>query len=228
VDLFLADLASQQSIHQLASAFKRKYSQLHVLVNNAAVNLSERSLTVDNLDTTFAVNHLAPFLLTYLLLDLLKASAPSRILNVTSAAHNVTLDFDNLQGEKGFNGRRAYIQTKLANILFTYELAQRLQGTGVTVNCVDPGVVNTNLGRDFRGFWRLLLVVMRPFMASPEQGAKTSLYVASAAELEGVSGKYFSKIREAKSSKETLDESARQRLWEISAHLTNLPPYWGA
>ena len=120
------------------------------------------------------------------------------------------------------------MQTKLANILFTYELTQRLQGTGVTVNCADPGIVNTNLGRDFRGMWRLLLVGMRPFMASPQQGAETPLYTASAPELKGVSGKYFSKKREAPSATVTHDALTRQRLWQISAELTHLPLQWGA
>jgi retinol dehydrogenase-14 len=227
VDLLVADLSSQQAVRSLAAEFRSRYARLHVLVNNAAVNLTDRTLTVDRLETTFAVNHLAPYLLTYLLLDPLRAGAPSRVVNVTSAAHQAAIDFDNLQGEKSFNGRLAYVRSKLANIHFTYELAARLAGSEVTVNCVDPGVVATQLGRDFRGVWRLLLNVMWPFLASPERGAETSIYAAAAPELEGVSGRYLVNSRLGESSRVTGDAAVRRRLWEVSARLTGVPPDWG-
>src|SRR5918993_383875 len=152
VDLMLADVSSQEEIRRLADEFKEAYPRLDVLINNAGVFRSERITTADRLETTFAVNHLAYFLLTNLLLDRLKAGAPSRIVNVASADHsNAAIDFDDLQGEKGYRGAKAYSQSKLANVLFTYELARRLQGTGVTANCLHPGVIATKLLADYVG-----------------------------------------------------------------------------
>ncbi|MFQ5793638.1 MAG: SDR family oxidoreductase [Candidatus Bipolaricaulia bacterium] len=191
VDLMIADLSSQQSIRQLVADFTDRYQRLHVLINNAGLHLSRRFVTADGIETTFAVNHLASFLLTNLLLDVLKASAPARIVNVTSSAHSRTMDFDNLQGEKQYNGMQTYTQSKLANILFTYELARRLEGTGVTVNCLHPGTVRSGLQRNLPRIFRLL----RLFFATPEKGAETSIYLASSPEVEGVSGKYFSDKR---------------------------------
>jgi retinol dehydrogenase 14 len=218
VDLLLADLASQQSIRQLAGEIRERYPGLHVLINNAGISPSARRLTSDGIESTLAVNHLAPFLLTNLLLDHLKASAPARIVNVSSTAMG-TIDFDNLQGEKQFNMMSIYGQSKLMNGLFTYELARRLEGTGVTANCLHPGVVSTNLARDFFPLFRLLV---RFFFISPEKGAQTSIYLASSPEVEGVSGKYFIKKREAKSSPASYDEAAAKRLWRISEELTHL------
>ncbi|MGH9876930.1 MAG: SDR family oxidoreductase [Nitrososphaerales archaeon] len=223
LDLMLSDLSSQASIRRLAKDFQEKYKQLHVLVNNAGVAPMKRSLTVDGLETTFAVNHLAPFLLTNLLLDVLKASAPSRIVNVSSSAHmRSKMDFDDLQGQKNFGVFRAYSQSKLANVLFTYELARKLEGTGVTVNAVHPGVVRTNLGRDSTGIVRLGFSVMQPFLKTPEQGAATSVYLASSPEVEGVTGKYFVNKKEVSSSKESYGEAVARRLWEVSEQLTQL------
>ena len=223
VDVMLADLSSQESIRQLAEDFADRYGRLHVLINNAGVFISKRTLTVDGIETTFAVNHLAPFLLTYLLLDVLEASAPARIINVTSSGERSgTINFDDLQGEGRYSGFRAYNQSKLAMILFTYELARRLEGTGVTVNCVHPGVVVTNLGRGSSGSFGLLLRLMRPFFSSPGKGAETPIYVASSPEVEGVNGKYFAKRAEARSSEQSCDEATGRRLWQVSAELTKL------
>jgi retinol dehydrogenase 14 len=224
VDLMLADLSSQASIRRLAEDFKDRYQQLHVLINNAGVFTSKHTVTVDGIETTFAVNHLAPFLLTNLLLDVLKASAPARIINITSSGERSgTINFDDLQGEGRYSGFQAYNQSKLAMILFTYELARKLEGTGVTVNCVHPGVVVTNLGRGSSGAFGLLLRLMRPFFSSPEKGAETPIYLASSPEVEGVSGKYFAKKAEAKSSERSYDTVTARRLWQVSAELTKLP-----
>jgi retinol dehydrogenase-14 len=222
VDLMLADLSSQESIRQLAKDFKDTYQRLHVLINNAGVFLSKRTVTVDGIETTFAVNHLAPFLLTNLLLDVLEASAPARIVNVTSSGERSgAINLDDLQGEAKYSGFRAYNQSKLAMILFTYELARRLEGTGVSANCVHPGVVVTNLGSGSSGSFGLLLRLMRPFFSSPEKGAEPSIYLASSPEVEGVSGKYFAKKAEARSSEQSYNEEMGQRLWQVSAELTS-------
>src|SRR5215217_1244839 len=194
VDLMLTDLSSQEDIHRLADEFKDAYPRLDVLVNNAGVIRSKRVTSADGIEMTFAVNHLAYFLLTNLLLDLLKASAPSRIVNVSSAEQrNGTIDFDDLQGEKGYKTAKAYGQSKLANVLFTYELARRLEGTGVTANCLHPGVVGTNLGSGVSGIFGFMVRALTPLMKSPEKGAETSVYLASSPEVEGLSGRYFVK-----------------------------------
>jgi NAD(P)-dependent dehydrogenase (short-subunit alcohol dehydrogenase family) len=224
VDLMLADLSSQEDIRRLADNFKEAYPQLDVLVNNAGVIRSKRITTADGLETTFAVNHLAPYLLTNLLLDVLKANAPSRIVNVASGDHkNGTIDFDDLQGEKGYKGAKAYSQSKLANVLFTYELARRLEGTGVSANCLHPGVVGTNLGSGVTGALGFTVRALTPLMKSPEKGAETSVYLASSPEVEGSSGGYFVKKAEARSSDVSHDQRIARRLWEVSAELTNLP-----
>lgn len=223
VDLLTADLSSQQSIRQLATDFKAKYQQLHILVNNAGGIFGERELTVDGLEYTFALNHLAYFLLTNLLLDVLKASAPARIVNLASGAQQMgVINFDDLQGAKRYGGQAAYSQSKLANVMFTYELARRLKGSGVTVNCVQPGIVRTNFGNSASWAFRLFVRVLTPFMKSPEQGAETPLYLASSPEVEGVSGQYFIDKKPQPSSKLSYDEAAAQRLWQVSAELTRL------
>jgi NAD(P)-dependent dehydrogenase (short-subunit alcohol dehydrogenase family) len=224
VELMLADLSSQQEIHRLADEFKAAYPQLDVLMNNAGVIRSKRITTADGIEMTFAVNHLASFLLTNLLLDVLKASAPSRIVNVSSGEQrNGTIDFDDLQGEKGYKGAKAYSQSKLATVLFTYELARRLEGTGITANCLHPGVVGTNLGSGVSGVFGVMVRALTPLMKSPEKGAETSIYLASSPEVEGLSGRYFVKKAEARSSGVSYDEKIARRLWEVSAELTNLP-----
>ncbi len=224
VGLMLADVSSQEEVHRLADEFKEAFPRLDVLINNAGVFRSERITTADGMEVTFAVNHLAYFLLTNLLLERLKASAPSRIVNVASADHsNGAIDFDDLQGEKGYKGAKAYSQSKLTNVLFTYELARRLQGTGVTANCLHPGVVGTNLGSGVSGAFGFVVRALRPLMKSPEKGAETSIYLASSPEVEGLSGGYFVKKAEARSSNASHDERLATRLWEVSAELTNLP-----
>jgi NAD(P)-dependent dehydrogenase (short-subunit alcohol dehydrogenase family) len=227
VDLMLADLSSQEDIRRLADEFKEAYPRLDVLINNAGVIRSKRVTTTDGIEMTFAVNHLAYFLLTNLLLDVLKASAPSRIVNVSSGEQrNGTIDFDDLQGEKGYKTAKAYGQSKLANVLFTYELARRLEGTGVSANCLHPGAgVRTNLGSGVSGVFGFTVRALTPLMKSPEKGAETSIYLASSPEVEGLSGRYFVKKAEARSSDVSHDKRMARRLWEASAELTNLPAH---
>lgn len=219
VDLLLADLASQQAIRDLVSEFSSKYDQLHILINNAGAVLRKRTLTVDGLETTFAVNYLAPYLLTNLLLDVLKASAPARIINVTSGLHRrAWIDFDDIQSEKKYGAFWSYNKAKLALIYFTYHLAQILEGSGVTVNIFNPGVARTNLGRDTPWYMRWAVV----FFKNPKKCAETPIYLASAPELEGVTGKYFENKRETRSSEASYDAAIAARLWQISADLTGL------
>jgi NAD(P)-dependent dehydrogenase (short-subunit alcohol dehydrogenase family) len=224
VDLMLADVSSQEEIRRLADEFKEAYPQLDVLINNAGVFRSKRITTADGIETTFAVNHLAYFLLTNLLLDVLKTSAPSRIVNVSSGAQsNATIDFDDLQGEKGYKGPKAYSQSKLATVLFTYELARRLEGAGVTANCLHPGVVGTNFGSGVSGVFGFMVRALTPLTISPEKGAETSIYLASSPVVESLSGRYFVKKAEARSSDVSYDDRLARRLWEVSAELTSLP-----
>ena len=224
VDIFVADMSSQTEVRRLAGEVLSTYPRLDVLINNAGVFRSERITTADGIEATFAVNHLAYFLLTNLLLDRLKAGAPSRIVNVASGEQrNGTIDFDDLQGEKGYTGAKAYSQSKLATVLFTYELARRLEGTGVTANCLHPGVVGTTLGSGVSGAFGFMVRALMPLMQSPEKGAETSVYLASSPEVEGSSGGYFAKKAEARSSDVSYDERIARRLWEASAELTNLP-----
>ncbi|MGD0329575.1 MAG: SDR family NAD(P)-dependent oxidoreductase [Nitrososphaeria archaeon] len=224
VNLMLADFSSQQSIRQLAQDFKSNYKRLDVLVNNVGVFMLRRSLTVDGIEKTFAVNHLAPFLLTNLLLDLLKSSAPSRIVNVASASHyGAKIHFEDVLGERRYIvGLRAYGQSKLANVLFTYELASRLKSTGVTVNCLHPGFVRTSLGRD-NGPLFPFFKITGIFASKPEKGALTVVYLASSPEVSGVTGKYFTKRKQVRSSEESYNIETAKRLWQLSEELTGLP-----
>jgi NAD(P)-dependent dehydrogenase (short-subunit alcohol dehydrogenase family) len=186
------------------------------------VNL-KHTRTVDGIETVFAVNHLAYFLLTHLLLDRLRASVPARIVNVASDAHRFgKLRFDDLGWEQGYKPMRVYGQSKLANILFTYELARRIEGSGVTVNCCHPGAVATRLGQNNGRIATLLTRVLAPFFRTPDQGAATSIYLASSPAVDGVSGKYFSNSRVARSSRVSQDPAVALRLWEESARLTGV------
>ena len=222
LELMVADLSSQEEIRRLAEEFQTKHDRLDVLVNNAGVFVRQRSTTRDGIETTFAVNHLAYFLLTSLLLDLLKRSAPSRIVNVSSRAHTrAALNFEDLQGEREYGGWRAYCQSKLANVLFTYELARRLEGSRVTANCLHPGVIATGL---FRRLPKILDLPLRIFLSSPESGADKSVYLASSPEVEGVTGKYFVKKRAVASSTESQNPERARQLWEVSERLTGLIP----
>lgn len=227
IDLLIADLRSQASIRSMVEEFKSKYNQLHVLVNNAGTLQSKRTETEDGLETTFGVNHIGNFLLTTLLLDVLKASAPARIINVSSGVHKgATIDLDDLQTiNKRYKSFQVYGMSKLANILFTYELHHRLRKKGitnVTVNAVHPGFVRTNLGRDGGGFFLkfIFAYLIRPLIAiSPNKGAETSVYLASSPEVENISGKYFSKKQEQPSSEISYDRDLQKRLWEVSEEL---------
>jgi retinol dehydrogenase 13 len=225
VDLILTDLSSQQAIRQLALRLMRDYEQLHILVNNAGGSFPLRKVTVDGIEYSLALNHLASFLLTNLLLDVLKASAPARIINVGTRL-NASMDFDDLQFEKRpYGGLRAYSQTKLGNIHFTYELARRLAGTGVTVNCVHPGVFKSNLGKEEGPeplIFRLIGLLGQLVLPDAERAAERILYLASSAEVEGISGKYFADKQPIQSPPQTYDRAANQRLWQISEDLTHL------
>lgn len=220
LELLCCDLSSQKESRRLAIEILERHDRLHVLVNNAGLMLRRRTLTEDGVETTFAVNHLAYFLLTNLLLDVIKVSAPARIVNVASMAHMTgTIDFDDLQGEKSFSSMGAYRQSKLANILFTYELARRLEGTAVTANCLHPGIIATNLARDMP---KIIDLALRAFFTSPEKGADTTVYLTSSPEVEGVTGKYFIDCKEAPSNEESYNTEIARRLWDVSARLTGL------
>jgi NAD(P)-dependent dehydrogenase (short-subunit alcohol dehydrogenase family) len=232
VDLIIADLSSQKQVRAAAQAYQNAHDKLHVLVNNAGIVMDDRVLTEDGIEMTFAVNYLAYFLLTNQLTSILKSSAPSRVVNMASMAHRAAkLNFDNLQGEKGYNRDSSYALSKLADILFTYELARRLEGTGVTANCVCPGGVYSTLWEDssklVNGFFKL-------FMKGPEEGARLPLYLACSPDIDGVSCRYFQtkqhlkfqRVNErgtaARSSKETYNRDIARKLWEVSEKLTGL------
>jgi retinol dehydrogenase-14 len=223
VSLLLADLAVQAEVRKLAEEFKERHDRLDVLINNAGLVQSKRTETADGIELTLAVNHLAPFLLTNLLLDLLKRSAPSRIITVSSGAERIgKINFDDLQSKRRYSGFPVYGMTKLANIVFTFELAERLEGTGVTANCMHPGGVNTNFGMNSRGLSILLFRAFKPFMRSPKQGADTLVYLAASPEVEGMTGEYLADRKTQTASPAAYDESARKNLWEVSEDLTGL------
>jgi NAD(P)-dependent dehydrogenase (short-subunit alcohol dehydrogenase family) len=223
VELILADLSVQSEVRRLAETFLERHNRLDVLANNAGLVQSKRTETPDGIEMTLAINHLAPFLLTNLLLDRLKESAPSRVITVSSEAQRWgNLDFGDMQSRRRYRGFPVYGMTKLANIMFTYELADRLQGTGITANCLHPGSVGTNFGQNNRGPMALFFRTFKPFMRSPEQGADTLIWLASSLEVEGVSGKYFSDRKEIEAKEIAYDPDARRRLWEISEELTGL------
>jgi retinol dehydrogenase 14 len=229
VDVFVADMSSRDEVRRLATEVLDAYPQLDVLVNNVGGSWAHRHTTVDGLEHTFALNHLAPFLLTNLLIERLKASAPARIVTVSSGAHAAgRIDFDDLQGERAYSVHRAYSQSKLANVMFTYELARRLDGTGVTATVLHPGVVRTGFGAEDRGPMDVLAVLARPFMKRPEQGAAAAIYLASDPNVAGVTGRYFVGRTPKTSSKPSYDTAAAARLWRISAELVGLPAGNGA
>jgi NAD(P)-dependent dehydrogenase (short-subunit alcohol dehydrogenase family) len=221
VDLIIADLSSLAEVRRAVQEFKQNYTQLHVLINNAGGVSSERKVTPDGLEATFATNYLAPFLLTELLLDVLKDSAPARIVNVSSFGHTVgDIDFADLQGERKYSPVKAYAQSKLAQIFFTYELAERLEGTGVTVNALHPGTVVSNFNNGLKGFMHFVGALVYFFTGiNVEKGAQTTLYLATSPDVEGVSGKYFSDCKETASSRRSYDVTVRQRLWKVSEEL---------
>jgi retinol dehydrogenase 14 len=220
VDVFVADLSAQSEVRRLADEV-RSVRRIDVLVNNVGGFWNTRHVTADGLERTFALNHLAPFLLTNLLLDRLKHDAPARVVTVSSNAHNMgRIDFDDLQGEHSYSGARAYNQSKLANVLFSYELARKLQHTAVTANALHPGVVRTAFGAEDPGrAQRLLVPLLRPLMKLPARGAATSIHLASAADLGQTTGRYFANSKPKKSSDRSYDEAVAAQLWEISANL---------
>ncbi len=226
IEVLLADLASQSEIRRAAAEFLATGEPLHVLLNNAGVVLTARSETVDGIETTFAVNHLAYFLLTNLLLERLRASAPARIVNVASDAHRLSgaLDFDDLGSRRSYSAMRVYGRSKLANLYFTTELARRLEGSGVTVNAAHPGAVRTELGQNNDApILKLLTGLVRPFFRSPEQGARTSVWLCASPAVEGVTGGYFANCKARTPHRVASDAAAARRLWDESAKLTGLP-----
>ena len=224
VDVFVADMSSQAEVRRLAAEVLAGLPRLDVLVNNVGGYWNTRRVTADGLDHTFALNHLAPFLLTNLLLDRLRQNAPTRVVTVSSGAQAMgRIDFADLQGERAYSGPRAYNQSKLANVLFTYELARRLEGSGVTANVLHPGVVRTAFGAEDPGtVQRLFVPLARMFMKTPDQGATTSIHLASAPELEQVSGRYFVNSRPRRSSPRSYDDAVAARLWDVSCALTGI------
>ena len=223
VDSLLADLSSQQEVRRLASEFKSKYSQLHVLLNNAGAVFMRHQLSVDGIEMTFALNHLASFLLTNLLLDTLKASAPARIINVSSGAHTTgKIEFDNLQGERGYSPR-VYENSKLANILFTNELARSLEGSAVTVNALHPGFTATGFSKNNGKFMAALVSIFAPLVArSPAKGARTSIYLASSPSVDGITGKYFTDSHVTPAAPQATDRVVARKLWDVSAEMIHL------
>ena len=229
VQLVVFDLADLASVRQGAAEILEQAPRLDVLVNNAGLVLTERAETVDGFEATFATNHLGPFLLTNLLLDRIAASAPSRIVNVASTAHTAArkgIPFDDLQSAHGYRGMRVYGESKLANILFTLELARRFEGKGVTANSLHPGTVRTGYGGDgdARGLLAFGIKIASPFFLSPAKGARTSVYLASSPEVEGVSGQYFVKCKPKQPRRWAQDPEAARRLWEVSEELVGLAP----
>ncbi|MCU1523796.1 MAG: short-chain dehydrogenase [Microbacteriaceae bacterium] len=221
VDAFDADMSSQAEVRRLAAAVLETYPRLDVLVNNVGGFWATKHVTADGLEHTFALNHLAGFLLTDLLLDRLEASAPARIVTVSSDAQRMgRLNFDDLQGERNYSGQQAYNQSKLANVVFTYELARRLEGTGVTATTLHPGVVRTSFAaEDSSRLWKVLIPLLRPFMKTPERGAVTSIYLAASPEIEGVTGRYFVNRQPRTSNKLSYDTAVAARLWQVSSDL---------
>jgi NAD(P)-dependent dehydrogenase (short-subunit alcohol dehydrogenase family) len=223
VEVFAGDMSAQAEVRRLADEVLAALPRLDVLVNNVGGFWNTRHVTADGLERHFALNHLAPFLLTHLLADRLVASAPARVVTVSSDAQRMgRIDFDDLQGERSWSGQRAYNQSKLANVLFTYELARRLRGTGVTANVLHPGIVRTGFGAEDPGRIQRLITPFMRFWKSPDEGARTPVYLASSPEVEGVTGQFFRDGKPGRSSKRSYDQADALRLWEVSAELVGL------
>lgn len=222
IDLLMADLAVMQEVRDLAEQVISRYDRIDVLLNNAGGYFTKHEITSDGLEMTFALNHMSYFLLTNKLMELLKYSAPARIVNVSSDAHyGVDMEFENLNGEQEYKAWKAYQKSKLANVLFTYELLKKVPGN-ITVNCLHPGFVATNFGHNNGGFFGPVLKIAQRISAiDPEEGAKTSIFLCSAPEVKGVSGKYFYKCQPKTSSRESRNMDTGKRLWQISSDITS-------
>ena len=222
IDLLMADLAVMQEVRDLAEQVISRYDRIDVLLNNAGGYFTKHEITSDGLEMTFALNHMSYFLLTNKLMELLKYSAPARIVNVSSDAHyGVDMEFENLNGEQEYKAWKAYQKSKLANVLFTYELLKKVPGN-ITVNCLHPGFVATNFGHNNGGFFGPVLKIAQRISAiDPEEGAKTSIFLCSAPEVKGVSGKYFYKCKPKTSSRESRNMDTAKRLWQISSDIAS-------
>jgi NAD(P)-dependent dehydrogenase (short-subunit alcohol dehydrogenase family) len=226
VELYLADFGVPASIEAFARDFTRDHDRLDVLVNNAGLMLPTRHTTAEGFESMFAINHLGYFRTTHLLLPLLKKSGPARIVVVASDAHRRgKLELDDLQSERSFSAFGTYGGTKLANILFAAELAERLAGTGITVNSLHPGVVGTDFGQKEAGFLNAAIRLVKPFLLTPEKGAATQIYLASSPEVAGVTGKYFDKKKPVSPSKRAQDVSFRKKLWAATERLAKIDHY---
>lgn len=222
IEALIGDLSVQADVRRMASEFHQQHDRLHVLLNNAGAVFINRQVSQDGIEMTFALNHLAYFLFTNLLLDLLIASAPARVINVSSVAHvGAKLNLDDLQNQKHYQSWSVYGQSKLANLYFTYELARRLQGTGVTVNALHPGFVATNFGRSNGGIFNPLFRLFQVAAISPEEGAQTSIFLATDPSVAQMSGKYFTKSKAVRSSPVSYDNDIARKLWQISAQITS-------
>jgi NAD(P)-dependent dehydrogenase (short-subunit alcohol dehydrogenase family) len=222
-ELLLADISSQQAIRALANEVRQRFPKIDVLINNAGGIFAERGFTANGIERTFATNHLGPFLLTNLLIDLVKTGTGGRIVNVASESYPSRLDFGNLQGEKGYGFLSAYFRSKLENIIFSLDLAQRLQNSGVTVNCMSPGPTSTRLGDNMTGLAGLFPRLAKKLFPSPEKGARTLIYLASSPDVEGISGRFFLRQRARRTKPVTSDAEVAARLWRVSSELVGLP-----
>jgi NAD(P)-dependent dehydrogenase (short-subunit alcohol dehydrogenase family) len=221
--LLFADMSSQQSVRALADDLRERFPRIDVLINNAGGIFSERGFTVDGIERTFATNHLGPFLLTNLVIDLVRAGTGGRIINVASEAYSARLNFDNLEGEKSYGFLNAYFRSKLENIIFSFDLARRLKDSGVTVNCMSPGPTNTRFGDNMTGLAGLFPRLVKKLFPSPEKAAQTLIYLASSPEVDGISGRFFLRQRAVPTKPVASDAEIAARLWRISAKLVDLP-----
>ncbi|HYW96764.1 MAG TPA: SDR family oxidoreductase [Bacteroidales bacterium] len=221
IDLYIVDLSAMDEIREIAKKISAKYPVIDSLINCAGMIFPERYENADGIELTFALNHLGYFLLTNMLLPNLKAAPSARIINVASEAQRAgKIHFDDLNLTRSYSSFKAYSQSKLANIMFTYELARRLEGSRVTANAVHPGTVKTGFGRDFDGMWRILFAFFKPFMRSVEKGAETVIWLATSPEVEGITGKYFTDKKQIRSKEISYDRKAAERLWEMSEKMT--------
>ncbi len=222
IALFIADLSVMEDIRKVTAEIIRKYPVIDVLINCAGMVFPKRYESSEGIEMTFALNHLGYFMLTNRLVEHLKAAPSARIINVASEAQRSgQIHFDDLNLENGYSAFKAYSQSKLANVIFTYELARRLEGTRVTANAVHPGVVNTRFGRDFNGIWKILFAFVKPFMRNVEKGAETVIWLAVSPEVEGVSGKYFTDKKQIRSTDISYDKEIADRLWKVSEEMVD-------